>query len=655
MKVVKKNIYVADFETTVYDGQQKTEVWSCCVCRIFEDIPLIFGNILDGMQYFEREAKTKNIIVYFHNLKFDGNFIMYYLLSHSEKYKQGIRYEFSEDGKAIPVFKKDKELQNGEYTYLISNKMVQWYSLKLKINDHIIEFRDSLKLLPFSLADIGKSFDTRHKKLEMDYNNHFAPNCEITEEERRYIVNDVLCLKEAIEIMVNQNHLKLTIGACCMNEFKNIAFDPFLTYDRMFPQLDEIKTPLEDFETAYEYIHKSYRGGWVYVNPKKANKVIKKGLTGDVNSLYPSAMHSDSGNAYPIGVPTFWIGNMIPEEAQRKDRYFFVRFKCRFKLKNNHLPFVQVKDSYIYRSTDMLTTSDFYDRKSKKYTRYYREKETGKVKDTFVTMTMTCTDYKRFLEYYKVYDFEILDGCWFYTMKGIFDSYINKYKKIKMNSTGAIRTLAKLYLNNLYGKLATGKDSSYKIAYLDDETKSVQFETVAENKKRCGYIACGSAVTSYARDFEIRSAQANYDSFVYADTDSIHCEGDVIKGIRIHDSDFNAWKIENRWIDGYFVRAKTYIEYCTHKDEKKCEPYFNVKCAGMPDRCKNLFIASMTHKKEDIEKLGKIDDNEKKFISKKRCIYDFNVGLKVPSKLFQKRIEGGVLLVKGDYEMHERY
>lgn len=303
----------------------------------------------------------------------------------------------------------------------------------------------------------------------------------------------------------------------------------------------------------------------------------------------------------------------------------------------------------------MLTTSDFYDKKSKKYTRYFREKETGKVKDTFVIMTMTCTDYKRFLEYYNVYDFEILDGCWFYTIKGIFDSYIDKYKKIKMNSKGAIRTLAKLYLNNLYGKLATGKDSSYKIAYLDDETKSVQFETVVENKKRCGYIACGSAVTSYARDFEIRSAQSNYDIFVYADTDSIHCEGDVIKGIRIHESDFNAWKIENRWINGYFVRAKTYIEYCTHKDEKKCEPYYNVKCAGMPDRCKNLFIASMTHKKEDIEKLGKLDENEKEFISKKRNIYDFNVGLKVPSKLFQKRIEGGILLVKGDYEMHERY
>lgn len=655
MKVAKKNIYVADFETTVYDGQQKTEVWSCCVCKIFEDIPLIFGNIIDGMSYFEREAKSKNIIAYFHNLKFDGNFIMHYLLSNPEKYKQGIRYEFSEDNKAVPVFKKDKELENGEYTYLISNKMVQWYSLKLKINDHIIEFRDSLKLLPFSLKEIGKSFDTKHKKLEMDYNNHFEPNCKITKEEREYIINDVLCLKEAIEIMVNQNHLKLTIGACCMNEFKNISFDPILSYERLFPQLDEIKTPFDEFDNAYEYIHKSYRGGWVYVNPRKANKLIKKGLTADVNSLYPSVMHSESRNAYPCGVPTFWKGNYIPGDAQQRDRYFFVRFKCRFKLKENHLPFVQVKDSYIYRSTDMLSTSDFYDKKTKKYTRYYREKETNKVKDTFVIMTMTCTDYKRFLEFYDVFDFEILDGCWFYTIKGIFDFYINKYKKIKMNSTGAVRTLAKLYLNNLYGKLATGKDSSYKVAYLDSETKSVQFETVSEDKKRCGYIACGSAVTSYARDFEIRTAQSNYDIFIYGDTDSIHCEGDEIRNIRIHDSDFNAWKIENRWLNGYFVRPKTYIEYCTHKDEKKCEPYYNVKCAGMPDRCKNLFIASITQNKKDIESLGKLDENEKIFISKKRSLYDFNVGLKVPSKLFQKRIKGGVLLVKGDYEMHARY
>ena len=51
-------------------------------------------------------------------------------------------------------------------------------------------------------------------------------------------------------------------------------------------------------------------------------------------------------------------------------------------------------------------------------------------------------------------DLEILDGCWFYAEKGIFDDYINKYMEIKMNSKGARRTEAKLFLNNLISSMS---------------------------------------------------------------------------------------------------------------------------------------------------------------------------------------------------------
>ena len=57
-------------------------------------------------------------------------------------------------------------------------------------------------------------------------------------------------------------------------------------------------------------------------------------------------------------------------------------------------------------------------------------------------------------------DFEILDGCYFNSAIGIFDRYIEKYKKIKLESKGAKRELAKLFLNNLYGKMASSTDSS---------------------------------------------------------------------------------------------------------------------------------------------------------------------------------------------------
>ena len=110
---------------------------------------------------------------------------------------------------------------------------------------------------------------------------------------------------------------------------------------------------------------------------------------------------------------------------------------------------------------------------------------------------------------------------------GIFDEYINKYAKIKKESKGALRELAKLFLNNLYGKLGS-TDSSFKIAYVKED-KSIGFMQVVENEKKPGYIAIGSAITSYSRNFTIRDAQKNYygenkRGFIYADTDSIHCD-----------------------------------------------------------------------------------------------------------------------------------
>lgn len=46
------------------------------------------------------------------------------------------------------------------------------------------------------------------------------------------------------------------------------------------------------------------------------------------------------------------------------------------------------------------------------------------------------------------------------------------------------------------------------------------------------HIPVGSAFTSYARQFMKRAAQANCDTFLYIDTDSIHCSctPDEVKG-----------------------------------------------------------------------------------------------------------------------------
>lgn len=650
MKNKKQNVrkFMCDFETTVYEGQTSTEVWASASVEFYTENVNIFHSIDEQFQYFK--ALNCDIVAYYHNLKFDGNFWLSYLLT-KLKYEQAIHYLNDEQTQA--EFIAIKDMKNKTFRYTISD-MGQWYTLTIKVNNHIIELRDSLKLLPFSVKQIGKSFKTKHQKLDMEYIGYRYAGCNITDEEKQYIANDVLVVKEALEQLFNDGHDKLTIGSCCMEEYKKTtgAYD----YKDLFPPLDEVALDKNIFgsSNADEYIRHSYRGGWCYLVKGKENKVRHNGTTGDVNSLYPSMMHSQSGNYFPIGKPYFWSGNIIPNEAIGENKYYFIRIKTRFYIKENKLPFIQIKGNHLYKGTESLTTSDILN-KDGTYNRYYKDKNSN-IHDSAVIMTVTMTDYKLMLKHYELVDFEILDGCWFYSMKGIFDNYINHYAEIKMNSKGAKRTEAKLFLNNLYGKLASSSNSSFKVAYVKDD-ESIGFYIVPANNKKVGHIATGSAITSYARNFTITAAQKNYygvdkAGFIYADTDSIHCDlpADKIKGITVDPVKFCCWKLESSWDTAIFTRQKTYIEHITHNDLIPVdEPYNDIKCAGMPQKCKDLFNKSMQG--YEVKESDNYIQSELKFLATKRDYSDFKVGLCVPGKLLPKRIKGGVLLVDTTYEM----
>ena len=311
----------------------------------------------------------------------------------------------------------------------------------------------------------------------------------------------------------------------------------------------------------------------------------------------------------------------------------------------------------------MLTTSDIYDSEHDKYISKYKDIE-GNIHDVIVELTLTKTDYILLKEHYDLECTEILDGCWFNARTGLFDEYINKYAEIKKRSKGAIRTLAKLFLNNLYGKFATSTDSSFKTVYVKD-TGAIGFKTIHQEEKTAGYIAIGSAVTSYARNFTIRHAQMNYygvdkRGFIYADTDSIHCDlkPEELIGIKVHPSDFECWKLENYWDTAIFVRQKTYIEHVTHEDCEELEkPFYQIKCAGLPPRCKELLGDSLEGKyanksTEELEdELEDYYEDEIEFVRIKRTMTDFGPGIIVPSKLMPKQINGGTLLVRTNYEM----
>lgn len=598
-------ICVADFESVVYEGQESTEVWSFAIKQLYTHDTVVFNNIVDGMVYLIKLSKSNNVKCFFHNLKFDGSFILQYLLT-NKKYKHGLYT----DG----TLKKPNKLDIWEFNYLVSVRG-QFYNINLCTGRHKLTFVDSVKLLPFSLKKIGEEFCNQYKKLEMEklemeYEGKRYAGWKISDEEMAYIEADVDVLCEAMEIMQNEGHTKMTIGSCCVHEFKNTFI--MGDYDDVFPDCSKIDLPCGI--TAHEYTRLSYKGAWCYLVPEKADKVYHGGVTLDVNSLYPFVMLDGD---YPVGKPHYTDNyNEFINIQKRKNIYYFVRFKCKFEIKDGFLPFIQIKNSLAYKSNEMLTSSSIYD------------VDGNVIENPEIELCMTCTDFLRFKDFYNITYFSFLDCICFTSVKGLFESYINKYKKIKETSQGAKRMLAKLYLNNLYGKLATGIDSSYKVAYLQDGV--LKWRIVDESNKKPMYMPVGSAITSYARDYTIRHAQANYHGidkpgFIYADTDSCHMDLSIDKcvGFKLDKNIFGCWDLEKEWDVGYFVRQKTYAEH--DKDG------WSITCAGMPQKCKDIFVDGLNSGKYTIE--------------------DFTHGLQIDGKLSFKQIKGGPILYSNTFTL----
>ena len=138
----KWRTFSADFETTVEENtrqQTATEVWSAASVELWTEDVMVFHSIGELYEYYV--SLDENIVVYFHNLKFDGNFWLSYLL-YDLKYKQA--FDPSPDQKG-GKFKKNWEMPDRSFKYVISD-IGQWYTMTIKVNGHYIELKDSQKL-----------------------------------------------------------------------------------------------------------------------------------------------------------------------------------------------------------------------------------------------------------------------------------------------------------------------------------------------------------------------------------------------------------------------------------------------------------------------------------------------------------------------------
>ena len=624
--------YTADFETTTEIDDCR--VWAWGVCDIEYTEYFKYGNTLDGFMEFVKDGcKYSNDIYYFHNLKFDGEFIIKWLFDNGYKH----------------ITKKEDEADK-TFTTLISDKGV-WYSIRIifkkwqKKRARAVTIYDSMKLLPFSVDAVAKAYDLPISKLKIDYKEFREFGHKLTDEEVQYLNHDVKIMALALQYLFSQGLDKMTIGSNAMSDYKSRIGSK--QFERLFP------IPYYDKE-----VRQSYKGAFTYCNPLYASQDCGTTLVFDVNSLYPWVMHDCP---LPYGEPIAFNGQY--EEDALYPLYVQI-LTCHFELKENMLPTIQIKGNCNFIPTQYLENSLDKDG---------NEQE--------VTLYLTNVDLKLFFEHY---DVEVLNFHGGYKWKqavGMFNVYIDYWveKKIEADKQGnsSLRLLSKLFLNNLYGKFATNPIARSKIPYLD-ENGIVKMMLGEEEERKPIYIAVGSFITAYAREKTIRSAQKMIKYFRYADTDSLHLEMEVPQELlnlsgkqlaQLTNEDFKkygidfpsdfeidgyklgAWKCENIASRSRFIRAKTYIEdnnpkevwnneefnskdlkeYCEEKQidfESELDKYkgyydkakLKITCAGMPKGCYP-------------------------FVNWK----NFYMGMRYKGKLTPKHCVGGIVLVDTDF------
>lgn len=481
---------------------------------------------------------------YFHNLKFDGEFIIHYLLTHGF------------------VHVNEKKLGVNQFSTIISDLNV-FYCIKVKFKEEvIISFFDSLKLLNFSVEEVAKAFNLSIKKLEIDYKAKREKGHKITDEEKEYLKHDVMIMSLALEKMFEMKITRMTIASNAMNFFKDtISKKRFKEW---------FKPPLYDKD-----LRQAYKGGFTYLNEIYRGKEVKEGIVLDVNSLYPSVMYY---SPMPYGEGIYFDGKYVPDKLYN---LYIQNITCQFRIKKDMIPTIQIKNNLSFVPTEYLSSSN----------------------GESINLTLTNVDLKLFLEHYDIYDVSYNWGWKYKSSTKIFKSYIDYWNELKVKATKEgnkpLRTIAKLMLNSLYGKFAASPEGRSKIPYLDNNI--VKYKLSELEERTAYYLPISIFITSWARDKTIRSAQAVYHRFIYADTDSLHLEGtDIPENLLISDTELGKWKIESTFKRGKYLRQKCYIEdVVTPVDEiekfKKENPeclhlvskdsIINIVCAGMPKGC----------------------------------------------------------------------
>ena len=568
--------------------------------------------LLDGLYdvAFDYYKKNRDIIVMFHNAKYDYSYIEYYIKRECDGYRIGEKKtsKYSISAECI-------DINRVFYSAEIGKRHTKKVDGKQKEKTIKITILDMYKIFPSKLADIGNSVGIKKLSDIFDYDRIIPFDYIPSENDLKYFEHDIEIMCQAYAQAPKFFYGKNTIGGITKSYYKEKFLKKITEHETdLFPVNEEcnqyfynkefkdykeyIFDNSENIKDIYKYLcDYAYKGGMTIANAKYAGKTVYNNSLPnnlipnvnrlkikdniyhlDVNSLYPSCMENE---VFPVGVPEIIHNNgldnfeeyLIKQEKEHNKKVIIDVYIYEGKVKANKMPcFLIGKDGR---------------KKAKhlKYKAFYEE-----IEDVKEVMTLEEFEYLKNNHYNM--DYEILTGYVFKTKKSLFTEFIGvlKAKKIEYNNDKFLRNCYKLLMNNAYGKFGEKAEKENLRKLLDENgdwykyNKDEEHETgnnVVESNGKYFYPPIAIYVTSYARLKMMKYInKVDWKNVVYMDTDSIHLIGEknynkLVKAGCIHDTKLGLLKLEEICLGEKVLAPKKYAYYDSDNN-------FNVKCAGLP-------------------------------------------------------------------------
>lgn len=616
-------MFVADFETCddmdkqpiASDIKSQTEIYPQKVWLAgFKNLETMestyFTNLHDFMEAILARGDNQNTEYAFHNLKYDGSYILPWLFMNG--------YEVTHN-----------KPQAKQFSVLVDDRNA-WYSITIQVTKRRkVTIWDSLKLFPTALEYLPDIYTTPTKKVREDkdwYEMKRPQDYQPDERDLRYFENDLQVPAEVLNKHIELYGLRFK---------KTQASQSFYNFEQTFKAW---KWRFPALSTEQDNaIRLAYWGGISHVPPEKAGEDFYNIGAMDINSSYP---HKAAEMKLPYGPCLMEFG-----EGKHPDmsKFWVAEALLEFKLKPNCLPCIPKKgvvEGQILEDKDLDTDK-------------WLDNSHGIVKVRFsnidyITMQMS-------------YEIKVWRWCW--SMHWAWKKHREVAKFVHMNNDikvkysalakketdpqkkaeyNTMRNRAKIDNNSFYGKFGEEIIKLGKTPYMDDETEGVYWEQDREDETSEGkrkFLPVAIAITAWGRQQLVELWNIVGEHALYCDTDSLH----YLKGgeykikkaqqegiLEIHPEKLGAWSFDGDYIRGRYLRAKAYME---EKEDGTRE----VTLAGLP-----------------------ADPHTGQFSKKRSCITwdNFRIGTVIPAhktnKLRTVRTPTGNKLVPTEFSIKEK-